>query len=53
MSVFEQSGCYRAKVVVITQSCCIPEKGVMFGKKWLFSGRSGCIVANVVVFGKS
>ena len=38
MVIFAISGCIRAEVVV-------------FGKKWLYSGKSGCIRAKVVVFG--
>ena len=26
---------------------------VVFGQKWLYSGKSGCILAKVVVFGQS
>ena len=40
MVEFGQSGCIQAKVVVN-------------GKKWLYSGRSGYIRAEMVVFGKS
>ena len=40
MVVFGQSGCIRAKLVV-------------FGLKWLYSGKSGCISAKVAVFGQS
>ena len=51
MVVLGQSGCVRAKVDVIGQAgniqanCCIREKDVVFGKKWLYSGE-------VVVFGQ-
>ena len=38
MVVFGQSGCIRAKVVVI-------------GQKWFYSGKKDCIQAKVVVFG--
>ena len=40
MVVFGQSGCVRAKVVVI-------------GQRWLYSGKNCCIRAKVVVFGQS
>ena len=36
MVVFGQSDCIRAKVVLFG-------KMVVFGKKWLYSGKSGCI----------
>ena len=48
MAVFWQSGCARSKVVVIEQSSCIRAewfysgKVVVFGQKWLRSGKSGC-----------
>ena len=45
MVVFGQSGCIRAKVVVIW-------KVVLFGEKLLYSGKSGCICEKVCVFGK-
>ena len=51
MVVFGRSGCVRAKMDVIGQAgniranCCIREKDVVFGKKWLYSGE-------VVVFGQ-
>ena len=34
---------YSGKVVVIGQNGCIRAKVVIFGKKWLYSGKSGCI----------
>ena len=40
MVVFRPIGCIRAKVVV-------------FGQKWLYSGKSDCVRAKVVVSGKS
>ena len=50
--VFGQSGCIRAKVVVVGQnllysnkSGCNGAKVVVFGQKWLYSGKSGCIRA--------
>ena len=39
MGVFEQSGCIRAKVVV-------------FGQKWLYTGKSGFIWAKCLNLGK-
>ena len=53
MALFGQSGCIRAKVVVFEK------KMVVFGQKWLFSGKVdllrlySCIGAKVVVFGQS
>ena len=37
---------YSGKVVVIGQSGCIRAKVVVFGQKWLYSGKSGCIRQN-------
>ena len=59
MLVLWQKRLYSDKVVVIGQSGGIRAKVVVFGQKWLYSGRSGCIwvkllsSAKVVVFGKS
>ena len=65
MTVFGQSVCTRAKLVVILQSSYLG-KVVSFGQKWLCSGkeflfwtiwlylcRSGSIRAKVVVFGQN
>ena len=47
MVVFGQSGCIRAEVVVLVQKGCIWamwmyfRKVVVFGEKWLYSGKSG------------
>ena len=38
-------GWFRANVVVIRQSCCIRTIVVIFGQKWLYSGK-------MVVFGQ-
>ena len=38
-------------MVVFGQSGCIRAKEVVFGQKWLYSGKSGCIPVKVVVFG--
>ena len=48
MVVIGQSGCVRLKVVVFGKIGCIPAKWylgkvVVFGKKFLFLGKSGCI----------
>ena len=64
MVIFWQSGCTRAKVVVIGQkwlylgkSCCIRAKWlysgkvVILGQNWLYLGKRGYIPAKVVVFG--
>ena len=40
-----KNGCIRAKVVVFGQSGCVLEKAAVFEKKWLYSGKSGCIRA--------
>ena len=40
MVALRQSGCNRAKVVVIGQSGCIREKVVVFGQNWLYWGKS-------------
>ena len=45
MVVFGQSGCIRAKWVVIEQKW-------LFSGKLLYSGKSGCIRAKVVLSGK-
>ena len=50
MDVFRQSGCIRAKVVVNDQTGCIREKW-LYQATWLYSGKSGCTRAKVVVFG--
>ena len=42
MFVMGQSDCIRENLVVL----------VVFGQKWLSSGKSGCICAKVVEFGK-
>ena len=41
------------KVIVFRQSGCIRAKVVVLGLKWLYSGKSSCIRAKFVVFGKS
>ena len=62
--VFGQKCCIRAKVVVFGQSGCIWVFGqsipanwlfsvLVFGQKWLCSGKIDCIRAKVVVFGQS
>ena len=59
MVLFVQSGCVRAKVVVMGQSSCVGKtvctraKVVVFEQKWLYLGKSGFILAKVVVFGQS
>ena len=45
--VFEQTGCNRAKMVSIRG------KVVVVLQKWLYSGKSGCVLAESVVFGKN
>ena len=54
-----KGGCIRAKVVVFLQSGCIRAKKLVFGKKWLYSdksgsifGKSSCVRPKVVVFGQ-
>ena len=58
MVVFGQSGCIWAKVVVdFGKIGFIPAKWhclgkvIVFGKNWLYWGKSGCIRAKMVVFG--
>ena len=53
VAVFGQSGCIRAKVVVFVKIGCIRAKVVVVRQKWLFSGKRGCILAKVVLFGSS
>ena len=40
-------------MVVFGQSCGILTKAVVIGRKWLQSGKSGCIRAKVVLFGQN
>ena len=40
-------------MVVFRQNGCIQANAVVFGQKWLCSGKSCCIRGKVVVFGKS
>ena len=60
-----KSGYSRAKVVVFEQICCNWAKWVVFGQKFLYSGKSscnreswlysvkiGCISANMIIFGQ-
>ena len=46
VGIFGQVGCIREKVVVIGQNL------VVFGQKRMYSDKSGCNWAKVVVFGK-
>ena len=39
-------------MVAFEQSCYIRAKEVVFGQKWLYSGKSGSVQAKVVIFGK-
>ena len=43
--VFGQSGCIRGKVVLIGA------RVVVFGQKWLYSGKCGCIRKKLKMFG--
>ena len=52
MVLFGQSGSNCEKVVVIRQSGCIRAKVVVFGKKLLYSGKSGCVHAKWLYLGK-
>ena len=45
-------GCIRSKGDVFKRSGCIRAKVVVFGQKWLYSGKSGCIRPKVFVFGR-
>ena len=62
--VFGQSGCIRAKVVVLGQNWlysarevviwkkrCIRTKSVVFERKWLYSGKIGSIHARLLYSG--
>ena len=59
MVVFGQGCRFRAKwlfsaeVVVFGQNGFIRVKVVVFGQKWLYSGKRGCIRAKVLKFGQS
>ena len=44
---------YSGKVVVFGQSGCVREKVVVFGQRWLYSDKSGFILAKDVVYGQS
>ena len=54
--LFRTSCCIPAKVVVLGRIVCIRVKVVVFGQscpnreKWLYSGKSGCFRAKVVLF---
>ena len=50
MDVFGQSGCIRAKIDYILPKTLYSSKMVVFGQKWLYLGKSGCIREKVVVF---
>ena len=39
----DKSGCIRVKVVVFGQKWMYSGKVALFGQKWLYSGKSGCI----------
>ena len=43
--VFGQSGCIREKVVIFKQKWLYSCKDFVIGKKWLYTGKSGCIRA--------
>ena len=53
MVVFEQKGSNWAKVSPFGQSGCLRAKVVVLGQMWFYSGKSGCIRAKVVVFGQT
>ena len=40
-------------MVVIGHKLFYSSKVVIFGQKWMYSGKSGCIRAKVVVFGQN
>ena len=44
--------CIGAKVFLIEQSGCTRAKVVVLGQKLLYSGKSGCIWTKVVVYGQ-
>ena len=43
-------GCNLANLMSSGKEVVIRAKYVVFGQKWLYSGKSGCILARVVVF---
>ena len=51
MAVFVQKWLCLAKVVLIGHKWLYSGKVVVLGQKWLYSSKSGCIWAQVVVFG--
>ena len=53
MVVFGQILLNSCNVVVVRKSGCFWARGVVFGKEWLYSGKSGWIRAKVVVIGQS
>ena len=50
---FRESGCIRAKMVVLMQKRLYSSKVVVFGKNFLFCGKSGCIRAKLLYLAKS
>ena len=50
MVLLGQKLLYSDKMVVIGQGCCIWAKEDVFGQKWLYSGKRGCIRVKVIVF---
>ena len=50
--VFGQRGCFRAKVDVFGIKLSYSDKNGRIRAKWLYSGKSCCILAKVVVFEK-
>ena len=48
----DKSGCIQLKVDVIGKKLFHSVKVVVFGQKWLYSDKSGCIRVIMVVFGQ-
>ena len=51
MVVLGQIWLYSINMVTFEQSDCLSGKVVVFGQKWLCSGKSGCIGVKVDVLG--
>ena len=52
MVVFGKSGCIRGNVTVFGKMRKYSCKVVIFGQKWLNLGKSGCVLAKMVLFEK-
>ena len=52
LDVLGQSGCLRAKWLYSGKVGVFGQNTVVFGQKWLYSGKSGCIQAKWYYLGK-